>query len=93
MLQRQRRLQFLSGNAIASHYVRHLQTSPTSPVVSLIFCLFSKYFPSEFAIPILLLIQYISHSLGGITSKFVNSLIIALLSVKSCGLPIFLLIE
>jgi len=49
---------------------------PRLPVVSLIFYLFSKYFPSEFAIPIMLLIQYISHSLGGATSKFVNYCII-----------------
>jgi len=41
-----------------------------------IFYLLSKYIPSEFDLPILLLIQYIFHSLGGATGKFVNYCVI-----------------
>jgi len=76
MLERQRRLNFLAEMPLKATtcdiYKLHLRL----PVVSLIFCLFSKYFPSKFAIPILLLIQYIPHSLGGATSKFVNYCVI-----------------
>jgi len=75
MLQRQR-LNFLAEMPLQATMCDIYKLHPRLPVVSLTFCLFSKYFPSEFAIPILLLIQYISHSLGGATNKFVNYCII-----------------
>ena len=61
MLERQRKLNFsaemqLQATTGCDIYKLH----PRLPN----FCLFSKYFPSEFAFHILLLIQYISHSLG-----------------------------
>jgi len=61
---RQRRLNFLAEMPMQATMCDIYKLHPRLPVVSLIFCLFSKYFPSEFAIPILLLIQYRSHSLG-----------------------------
>jgi len=76
MLQRQRKFNFLAEMQLQATTCNIYKHHPRLPVVSLIFCLFSKYFPSEFAIPILLLIQYISHSLGGATSKFVNYCVI-----------------
>jgi len=65
MLERQRKLNFLAEMQLqATTKCDIYKLHPRLPVVSLIFCLFSKYFPSEFAFHILLLIQYISHSLG-----------------------------
>jgi len=76
MLERQRRLNFLAEMPLQATTCDIYKLHPRLPVVSLIFCLFSRYFPSQFAIPILLLIQYISHSLGGATSIFVNYCVI-----------------
>jgi len=76
MLERQRRLNFLAEMPLQATTCNIYKLHPRLPLVSLIFCLLSKYFPSEFAISILLLIQYISHSIGGTTSKFVNYYVI-----------------
>jgi len=65
MLERQRRINFLAEMPLQATMCDIYKLHTRLPVVSLIFCLFSKYFPSEIAIPILLVIQYISHSLGG----------------------------
>jgi len=64
MLERQRKLNFsVEMQLQATTGCDIYKLRPRLPVVSLFFCLFSKYFPCEFAFHILLLIQYISHSL------------------------------
>jgi len=60
MSERQRILNFLAEMPLQATMCNIYKLYPRLPVVSLIFCLFSKYIPSEFAILILLLIQYIS---------------------------------